>query len=321
MYRASKHFLEKGMQGAKWHKGLLAFMLVSLAACLHAQVPSVTLTCKEKLVQVGRPFEIELSVRHPERMVVVFPDTAADFKPYEVETGKPIPTSTDEGRSEDIKIYKLYTWEIDSLQHLQFPVGYITANGDTERVLSNIVDVEFLPSIVGYSDTLKVKIIDTLAVIREPINWVAWGIIFTVCGILIVAGVLVFSKPLRKMLRRAKIEREWRKHLAQLEAIKGHTADQAIYYAGLNKVWRGYFDRHWSLALGSMTTTELREGLLSLQAIDDTDRNALLKLSQAADMVLYADRVQPEQQAVAFWNEVHRIMTKEYQRRKEAVEL
>lgn len=299
----------------------MALLLAFGSLQAQTQAPSVTLTCKEKLVQVGRPFEIELSVRHPERMVVVFPDTAKDFKPYEVHSGKPIPTSTDEGLSEDVKIYKLYTWEIDSIQHLQFPVRYLTAKGDTASVLSNQVDVEFLPTIVGYSDTLKVKFVDHLAAIREPINWLAVGIIFTVCALLMIVGVIVFSSPIRKWWKRRKIEREWRKHLGQLESLRAQTSDQPAYYAGLNKVWRAYFDRNWAFALGAMTTTELREAIQGLHALDENDRKTLLQLSHANDMVLYAGRKQDGQQGAAFWEEVRRIMTKEYERRKEAAEL
>jgi hypothetical protein len=309
------------MQGAKWHNWLLAIVLVMQAMAMHGQAPSATLTCRQKLVQVGRPFEVELSVRHPERMVVVFPDTLKDFKPYEVHSGKPIPTSTNDGLSEDVKIYQLYTWEIDSVQHLQFPVRYLTTKGDTEVVMSNVVDVEYQPTIAAFSDTLKVRAIGDLAVIQEPVNWVAWGIIFTVLALLIVIAVIVFAKPLTRMVRRAKIEREWRKYLGQLEAVRGLATDQQAYYAGLNKVWRLYFDRDWYLALGSRTTTELGTVIDQLKALDEADATMLMKLSGTADMVLYADRAQPEEQGKQFWEDVKRIMTKEYHRRKEAVEL
>ncbi len=309
------------MQGAKWHKGFFLTLFVFLSVAVYGQEPSVTLTCREKLVQVGRPFEVELSVRHPERMIVVFPDTNTEFKPYEVHSGKPVPTSTNEGLSEDVKIYKLYTWEIDSLQHLQFPVHYISAKGDTETVMSNVVDVEFQGVIAAYSDTLQLKAIADLAVIEEPVNWLAWSIIFTVLALIVVVAVLIFSSPIRKMLRRAKIEREWRKYLGQLEGLADKIEDQPTYFAGLNKVWRNYFDRNWTLALGSKTTTELATALETLTTLDPDDKASLLQLSRSTDMVLYAGIQQTQEQAERLKELVRIIMTKEYQRRKEAVEL
>lgn len=309
------------MQGAKWHSGLVGVLFVCLNVVAYGQEPSVTLTSREKLVQVGRPFEVELSVRHPERMIVVFPDTSTEFRPYEVHVGKPIPTSTNDGISEDVKIYKLYTWEIDSLQHLQFPVHYLTAKGDTQTVMSNVVDVEFQGVIPSYSDSLQLKAVADLAVIDEPVNWFAWGIIFTVLALIVVVAVLVFSKPIRKMLRRAKIEREWRKYLGQLKGLTGKIEDQPTYYGGLNKVWRGYFDRNWTLALGSKTTTELAAALETLQTLDPEDKATLLKVSRSTDMVLYAGIPQTQDEAERLKELVRIIMTKEYLRRKEAVEL
>jgi len=96
---------------------------------------------------------------------------------------------------------------------------------------------------------------------------------------------------------------------------------QSEFYPALNKVWRSYFDRNWDLALGSMTTTELAAALPQLQSLDAQDRASLEQLSKLTDLVLYAGRALDEQQARVLFEEVRRIMLKEYQRRKEVVEL
>lgn len=309
------------MQDASWHKLLVGIALLLIGNAVWGQSVVATLTSKQSRVQIGRPFEVELGVRHPERTVVVFPDSAKDFQPYEVQSGTAIPTSTNEGISEDVKIYKLYTWEIDSLQKLQFPVRYLTEKGDTETVLSNEVLIEFLPMIPAYNDTLPVKVIGELGNIREPVNWLAWGIIFTVALLLIFVSVIVFSKPIGKWLKRMRIEREFKRHLGHLEALKAAASDQAVFFPGLNKVWRNYFDRDWYLALGAMTTTELREALPQIQVLDEQDRKTLASLSQQTDLVLYAGELQDAEEMKKLWEEVRRIMLKEYKRRKEAAEL
>jgi len=199
------------MQGANIHKRILILFLGMLATSLSAQTVTANLITPVKTVQVGKPFEVELSVTHPERTVVIFPDSAKDFKPYEVESGKAMPTRTDEGISVDSKIYQIYTWEIDSVQTLIFPVKYLDAKGDTVKILSNAIQVEFQPVIAAYSDTLKVKVIGELAEVREPINWAAWGVIITGLLLFLVVLGIVFFKPIRKAFRRARIEREWRR--------------------------------------------------------------------------------------------------------------
>lgn len=309
------------MQDAKWHKILVGLTLLLLGNGVWSQSVVATLTSKQSQVQIGRPFEVELGVRHPERTVVVFPDSTKDFKPYEVKSGKSIPTSTNEGISEDVKIYQLYTWEIDSIQKLQFPVKYLTEKGDTQLVLSNEVSIEFLPAIPSYNDTLPVRVIADLGEIQEPVNWMAWGIIVAVGLILIIVAILVFSKPINKWLKRRRIELEFRRHLAQLDSLKAAAEDQTVYFPRLNKVWRSYFDRDWYLALGAMTTSELRDALPKIQVLDDEDRRILDRLSQSTDMVLYAGIQQDTAESRALWEAVRRIMQKEYARRKEAAEL
>ena len=309
------------MDVASKHKLLIFCVLTFFGNMLFGQKVDATIQVRQKLVQIGKPFEVELSVRHPEHTVVIFPDSSKDFKPYEVKSSKTIFTSTQDGLSEDGMIYQLYTWEIDSLQSLQFPVRFITDKGDTGIVSTNQATVEFLPMIPSYNDTLPVRIIGEVAEIKEPINWAAWGVIISVSLLLLIVAGLVFAKPLRKWFRRMQIDREFRRHLGHLDALRSQGSDQPVFYPGLNRVWRHYFDRQWSLALGAMTTTELRDALPKLQVLDENDRATLLKLSQATDLVLYAERSQPEDQTLGFWNEVKRIMLKEYQRRKEAAEL
>ncbi|MEY3443471.1 MAG: hypothetical protein RLZZ519_1752 [Bacteroidota bacterium] len=309
------------MQDAKWHKFFLglALLLIGTAAFGQAVVP--TLTVPQKQVQIGRPFEVELGVTHPEKTVVVFPDSTKDFKPYEVKSGKSKPTRTQDGISEDVKIYQIYTWEIDSLQKLQFPVRFLTEKGDTQTVMSNEVLIEFMPVIPAYNDTLPVRVISDLGEIREPINWMAWGIIFAVGLILILVGVLVFSSPIKKWLKRRRIELEFKRHLAQLEAIGAAASDQPVFFPRLNRVWRSYFDRDWYLALGAMTTTELRDALPKIQVLDDEDRRLLDRLSNSTDLVLYAGVQQDEVEMQQLLEAVRRIMQKEYARRKEAAEV
>lgn len=309
------------MQDANWHKLAWIIALLLMGNAVAAQEVVATLTARQTKVQVGRPFEIELSVRHPERTVVVFPDSAKDFKPYEVHSGKPIPTHTDAGISEDVKIYRLYTWEIDSVQRLQFPARYITPKGDTATVLSNEVLVEFLPTIHHYSDTLKVRVIENVAEIREPINWMAWGIIFSASLLLLLLLGFIFFKPVTKWLRRRRIYHEFRRYLRDLESLRTLGGDQSAFYPRLNRIWRNYFDRDWYLALGAMTTSELKEALTRLDVLDDADRKLLESLSEATDMVLYAGRQQPDAQTLIFWEGVRNILHKEFARRKEAAEV
>lgn len=303
------------------HGTILLLMMLALLPFSHAQDVTAKLTPLDKMVQVGRPFKVELLVRHPEDVVVIFPDSIKDIAPYEVRSGKPLATRTNEGISEDTKIYDLYTWEIDSVQFLQFPVRYLTPKGDTMTVMSNRAQVGFQQVIVDYNDSLKVRMYPDAVSIREPFNWTRTLVFGLIGGIVGLIFSLLFRKPIRNAFKRRKIEREWRKYQQQLKKVPGYLPDQERYLSELNRVWRAYFDRDWKLALGSRTTKDLKRFLPSVHSISEADRASLITLAASSDLVLYAGRPLPAEQLNDFYQQVSRIMEQEYARRKEAVEV
>ncbi|MEM0996148.1 MAG: hypothetical protein AAGN35_03670 [Bacteroidota bacterium] len=306
---------------AKHSLPLLLLMVIGLLPRLDAQDVTAQLTPMEERVQVGRPFQVELRVRHPEELVVIFPDSVTDLAPYEVKTSRPLPTRTNEGISEDVKLYDLYTWEIDSLQYLQFPVRYLNAGGDTITVLSNRAEVEFQQVIAQYSDSLKVMLLPEAVNIREPFDWLAFGVLGGGGLIILVVLAIFLRKPILNAFRRRRIDREWSRYQQELARVQGLLPDEESYIAELNRIWRVYFDRDWKLALSSRTTKELTRFLPSVESISEGDRTTLLALSTSADMVLYARRSVPQERLVGFFGHISRIMEQEYRRRKEAIEV
>lgn len=308
------------MQGGNWHKYILTAFLLFAGLLGHAQV-TANLTSQASMVRLGMPFEVELTVRHPEKTVVIFPDSAKDFAPYEIQSSLPRPTNTDAGFSEDVKIYQLYNWIIDSVQTFQLPVKFIDQKGDTQSVSSNAIELLYQPEIAAYADSLKFKRIEQLAEVQEPINWVAWGIIITALLLIMLLVFVIGYKPFRNWLKRGKIEREYRRYVNLLMRVQEKGNDQAAFLPELNKVWRGYFDREKQYALAALTTTELKAALPELPALDTLDQEKLAKLSEASDLVTFAGRSQPDQVMTEYFEAVKMAMEKEYQRRKEAIEL
>lgn len=309
------------MHGGNRHRTVILTLLLLCIAHLggYGQV-TATLRAIDNLVQVGKPFEVELVTRHPEQTVVVFPDSAKDFAPYELQSSYPMDTKTSDGSSEDAKLYRLYTWEIDSLQSLRLPIRFIDAKGDTQTVLSNTVSVVLMPEVTAYSDSLEYKFIENLAAIREPVNWVAWGIIATT---LLLIGFLIFifgRKPIIRWWKYRKIERQFKSFEQQLLALQGRISDQIGFWGGLNKVWRAYFDtgrQHYFLA---RTTKELEE-VLPLAGLEGEAKALLMEIAERHDRALYAGLPQDTSSAANYISRVHGIMIAERNRRKEAVKV
>ncbi|MEM7039132.1 MAG: hypothetical protein AAF570_19305 [Bacteroidota bacterium] len=274
-----------------------------------------------KQIQVGMPFEVEMRIRHPETMTVVFPDSLKDFAPFELHSSKPLPTQTNEGTSVDVVMYKLYAWEIDSIQFVQLPGRYIDEDQDTIVVLSNREALEFLPEIDNYTDSLKVKWIEEVAEIAEPFDWKMFGIILVAVVIILGAALYFLWNPIQNMFRRWQINREWKKYTARLQKVPSILPDQEAYVSALNKVWKAYFDRDWKLALGSMTTEELRYALPKMEHLKAGDRTNLLRISESADRIMYAQKPMEEAELREYYQEVSNIMEREYTRRKQEAEI
>lgn len=300
---------------------LFALVLACLPLALMSQQVGVTLTPFDAKIRVGIPFQVELSVRHPEDVIVVFPDSAQDFAPYELVTSRPRATHTESGVSVDATLLQLRSWEVDSIQTLQFSVGYLNPDGDTILVPSNPAEMEFLPVVTAYSDSLKLRMNKDLLPIREPINFLAWGIIFLVAAALLTGLVLLLRKPTARALRRWTVKRDWERFRKEYQGVLPLIAQQDIYTTALSGAWKRYLDRRNTHHLLALTTTELETALQNIEILSPDDIQVLVALGRSRDMVLFAGLPETEERLRALHERIGTIMEKEYLRRKEAAEV
>jgi hypothetical protein len=299
---------------------LLSCLVAWLPLLLTAQEVAVTVTPINTSIKVGIPFKVELSVRHPQDMVVVFPDSAKDFAPYELVKSNPRATKTDAGFSVDATILELISWEIDSMQALQFNIGYLDAKGDTIRVPSNKTELTFLPVLTAYSDSLKLKLHEKILPIIEPINFVAWAIIlFGLAAFLVILFVLL-RKPATRTLRRWAVKRDWDRFRREYEGVLPLLPQQENYATALSMTWKRYLDRRNAHRLNAMTTSELAEALEQIPILNEEDITALTDLGRSRDMILFAGVPESEERLRSYHQRIGAVMEKEYQRRKEAAE-
>ena len=71
---------------------------------------------------VGQPVDYELLFDHDPALEVIFPDSLANFAPFEYVGKTYAPTRTRQGRSRDRALYHLRTFALDSVQALALPV-------------------------------------------------------------------------------------------------------------------------------------------------------------------------------------------------------
>ncbi len=309
--------------------GLWCFFLPCLAMTQETSFPigeapdgtvRADLKALDKEIMVGKPFRAQLEVTHPADMVVIFPDTNGGFAPFEMKSKSPKPTRTKGDISVDFVLYDLWSWEVDSLQYLQLPVSYIKGD-DTLTLLSNAEELAFISILPEDNDSLAFKRIENIAQVSEPVNLVMWGfsILLLVALLSILLGMLY--KPVRKWLRRKKIDREWKRYYGRLQKVPGYLPNQGTFLLELAKVWKAYFDREWKYGLGSLSTKELAKELDEMEQVAMEDRSILFQLNHSADNVTYGGIQLQGSELDGYFTKVGRIMEQEYLRRKTEAEL
>lgn len=306
------------MHGRKWVKLLIGLFILGTAVSGNAQVQG-KLYALDSMIMVGNPFKVQMEITHPEEMVVIFPDSDANFFPYELYRARAFPTQTFEGRSTDKKLFRLYTWEIDSIQTLTLPYWYVK-NGDTIQEYANQIRFQFLPTLPARADTSQVRFQEGYYDLDGPKDYT---LLFIILGSVLVglalAGFLLY-KPILNRIKKWRIEKEWKKYQGKFDQLPGLLPRQTEFIVSLNHLWKEYLDRRHHVVLRSLSTAELKHELQSFEGIGQQEAKILMSSNRSGDMILYAGQRFKDQDLMHLHSEIVSIMETEYLRRKEALE-
>jgi hypothetical protein len=173
-------------------------------------------------VKIGKPVDFYFSAYYPEKLNVLFPDSAFSFAPFEVQYKKYFTTKTINGISRDSVIYTLATYEVDSIQTLKLPVFVVNAMDCTE-VFSG-TDTVFLKHLVkSVPDSLSAEKLPLKA--KTDYLGVHWQLNYILAsiagGILVIALILVwilFGKRIRKYFRLKRLARGYEAFRVKFES-------------------------------------------------------------------------------------------------------
>lgn len=289
-------------------------MLLRTSA-LFSQEVSATFHFEEDSVDLGRPVKGVLEISHPSATVVIFPDSAIDFAPWEIASSIPHPTVTKSGISVDRKTYFIRNFEIDSVQTLRLPYRYLIGN-DTVLQYSGYDTLLFRTRIPEWNDSLKLKYFEGLTAIADPPNYALILVIWVATMLLLALLFILLRKPFLSWLKTRKIDKEWREVTNRLRNSGHLIPQQQAFINEVNYIWKKYLDPSRQFSLSSLTTPELRETLPKLEQLDESDRRSLLEISQTADMIQFAGMRAGEDSLKALPDRLLSLLEKEFKRRK-----
>lgn len=274
----------------------LLLLLVLTQAPAHAQEVSARLELLTDTVALGRPFGLRLEVSHPSDVMIFTPRGKKDFFPFELIDIEPEPTRTHKGVSTDVVTYRLSTFQLGSEQSLSLVIGY--RSPDSKEIATLTVSSEairLMERIPEVSDLLEYRWHTAPPPLKDPPNLILLFLYLTAAVVLIGLTLLWLRGPVERYLRIRKVRLEWNRIARKIEQIQAMKTDQASRLDQLNRIWKTYLDPKNSLALLSMTTTELMHAIREMSEIHPKEQETLIRTSRVADEVIYAGyQVSPE---------------------------
>ena len=218
----------------------------------------------EDSVALGEPVSYFLTVRYPESVMALFPDSTFKFSPFEFSGKQFFTTKTVSGISYDSAIYKLSTFEIDRTQYLSLPVYVTTARDCTafESAKDSIFLIEQIK--IPASDTVSIKNLtlksNTLYErVRMEFNTF---ILLIVLAVLVIAAIITWIFFGKKIIRHYKIKRLEKKYQQFIQTFDNHIEDiNKIFSREKTEVtlsaWKKYLEQLEKKPYTKLTTREV----------------------------------------------------------------
>lgn len=270
-------------------RGLLLLGLLPLWALAQVPAPLDSLPqgrFRQPTGQVGEVLEYELTYRHPAAQAVVFPDSAAEFAPFEYVGRRYAPTRTRQGRSLDRAVYRLRTFQLDPVQTLTLPVTVLRGR-DTLLLATTPAQLRLrrtAPPLPPGTTVPPLRQNYTLVPVAPEFNYPYW--LAALAGILAVAGGLVlgFRRNLRRRYRRYRLRKNHAYFLAQYARhVERFTLSRSL--TNMERaitLWKNYLSTLEDTNISSLTTREI---VAHYQ--HDADVSLALRL---ADRVIYGNQ-------------------------------
>ncbi|SNC60075.1 hypothetical protein SAMN06265337_0184 [Hymenobacter gelipurpurascens] len=271
---------------AQWTTGLALLLLANLTAT--AQTPTDTLPKGRFLrpsAKVGELVEYELLYQHAPGLEVIFPDSSAEFAPFEFVSKRYSPTRTRQGRSTDRTVYRLRTFALNSVQRLSLPITLLSGR-DTLTIASAPAQLRLVRTAplapAGQTPALRQNL---RALPVEPaFNYPYW-IAGTVALLLLAGGIVLgFRRKLRLRYRRYRLRKNHVYFLAQYARhVERFTLSRSL--TNMERaitLWKNYLSNLENNAINSLTTREI---VAHYQ--NDSDVRLALGL---ADRVIYGNQ-------------------------------
>lgn len=212
----------------------------------------------EQEAKIGEEVIFSLSIKYDKNLNILFPDSTYNFGTFEYNSKTYFKTKTDSTQSYDSVLYKLSTFEIDSIQYLQLPV-FIIDNEDSLAIFSSVDSVQLIHSVTEIPENPELKANTDLVSIDKQFNYPYFLIGL---GIVSFIGLIIAIFFGKRLVTAWKIYRMNRIHKKFIERFFNLMRDVSSNNPSKSPehvlaVWKRYMERLEKKPISKLTTKEI----------------------------------------------------------------
>lgn len=256
-------------------------------------------------LKLGEPVFYSFTVKYPRKLMVLLPDSAFNFAPFELSEKTYFPTRSDSLFSTDSVVYTLSAFELDRVQKLRLP-AYLVQNSDSTVLFSDPDSVVIQEMIAVLTDSATY--VENTAYLEVPrkINYpfiIVGG--FAALGIILALG-FIFSKPLQRQYKIYKLKKQYQKYDQEYrQALKAYgEREENMKPEALLGIWKTYMEKLEKIPYTKLTTKEI-----AFRHSNGKDLSSILK---PIDRGIYGRRA--DGQIIRSFEDLHQVATDSYKK-------
>lgn len=209
-------------------------------------------------VKIGEEVIYALSVRYNKNLNVLFPDSTYQFGTFEYNSRTYFKTKTDSTQSYDSVIYRLSTFEIDSIQYLQLPV-FILSGEDSLAILSTMDSIQLIHVVTEIPENPELRANTDLLKIKKQFNYPYFLLALGVLSLVALIVILFFGKRIIKYWKVYRLNRIHNKFVKRffnlMRDISSNNPNSTPEH--VLAVWKQYMERVEKKPISKLTTKEI----------------------------------------------------------------
>ena len=209
-------------------------------------------------VKIGESVSYSLSYKDRKNRKVIFPDSLFDFSPFELLGKDYFDTASDSINSIDSAVYRLATFEIDTVQRLNLPV-FLDIGSDSLELYSDIDSIILNQVVTIMPDSVNMAETSAYQPISLQFNYPYWVVGLTIIGFITLVVLMIWGKELKKRIKLyrlgkqlVKFQEEFDLEIERLNSDASKNKIEAVL-----KFWKGYMEKLERIPYTKLTTKEL----------------------------------------------------------------